>query len=93
MKNRVNIAVMVFVVTATSLLVAPQATEAQDAEIGFDVVLQWLNIKGLTKYDTVVDFRKDDFITRGESAKFYTQFGVLFGLDKTYTACDFSDLV
>ena len=41
---------------------------------------------------TVDAFRPDDFITRGEAAKFVTRYGTLLGIQKTYTQCEFSDL-
>jgi len=91
MNRKIQIAVLALVVAATGILAVP-TTSAQNSEVSFDIVVQWLNIKGLTKYNNVADFRKDDLITRGESSKFYTQFGKLFQLEKTYTACDFSDI-
>lgn len=91
MARKIHIAVLAAILAITGLLAAPSAS-AQNANVSFDIVLQWLHIKGLTKYNTVEDFRKDDLITRGESAKFYTQFGKLFKLEKTYTQCSFNDI-
>lgn len=88
----IQTSVLAFVIAVSAVFVAPYVTNAQNADVSFDVVLQWLNIKGLTKYNTVVDFRKDDSITRGEAAKFYSQFGVLFAVEKDYDQCNFSDL-
>ncbi len=48
--------------------------------------------EGLTKYDTVWDFRPNDLITRGEAAKFVNQYAQLEGLSKSYTQCQFSDI-
>lgn len=43
-------------------------------------------------YSVEGDFRGDDAITRGEAAKFVVQYAVMAGLEKNYTACDFTDL-
>lgn len=55
-------------------------------------VFPWLSETGLTKYDQEADFRGNDAITRGEAAKFIAQYAKEIGLEKTYTACEFTDL-
>lgn len=55
-------------------------------------VFPWLQTAWMTKYTQVDDFRGDDFITRWEAAKFVTQYAQAIQLEKTYYACEFTDL-
>ena len=56
-------------------------------------VLPWMFDNGLTKYDASADYRPNDSITRGESAKLFTQFAELIGLTKDSTkVCQFDDI-
>jgi len=58
----------------------------------FNTVLDWMFSEGLTRYDQVADFRPNDFITRGEAAKFVNQYAQLEWLTKNYTQCNFWDI-
>lgn len=58
----------------------------------FAEVFVRLSAEGLTTMSTQAEFRENDQITRGEAAKFISEYAQLKGLPKTYTDCTFSDL-
>lgn len=57
-------------------------------------VVSWMHENGLTKFDNKEDFWRERPVTRGEIAKFFTQFAVLYGKEKvkTSTECQFNDI-
>lgn len=52
--------------------------------ISTSTVVDFLFENGMTKFETVVDFRANDFITRGESAKFVGEYAVAIDFDASY---------
>ncbi len=58
----------------------------------FAEVLQWMYDNGLTSYDTEIGFMPDDYLQRGQAAKFIATYGEMIGLEETNTNCDFSDI-
>lgn len=56
-----------------------------------DTVFPWLVENNLTKYTQVSDFRPRDTITRGEAAKFVTEYAWVIGIEKVGGSCEFSD--
>lgn len=48
--------------------------------------------EGLTIYDDQGEFRGDEEITRGEAARFVSQFGKIIGLQNSYRICEFTDI-
>ncbi len=58
----------------------------------FGEVLQWMYDNGLTSYDTEVGFMPDDYLQRGQAAKFIATYGVMIGLEETNTNCTFEDV-
>jgi hypothetical protein len=60
----------------------------------FDDVLDWMYDNGLTKFNTTDSFRPDDFVTRGEISKFFSNFAQLQGLEisKEESECSFNDI-
>jgi hypothetical protein len=57
-----------------------------------DDTFDWLVNNGLTKYTNLQDFRPNDPISRGEAAKFLTQYGRLIELQEVDKSCEFSDI-
>ncbi|MBS8121764.1 S-layer homology domain-containing protein [Candidatus Vampirococcus lugosii] len=65
--------------------------ELQDEE--FELALAFLKRYGLTKYNSVDEFRPFDELTRQESAKFFAGFGgEVLGLESTNNNCSFNDI-
>lgn len=57
-----------------------------------DSVHSRLYNNGLTRYDSLGDFRPDDWITRGEMSKFVTKYAEFRWLQKNYNQCNFNDI-
>jgi len=57
-------------------------------------LIDWMHENGLTKFNTIEDFGPDRLITRGEIAKFFTQFAALLELKivKSNDQCKFKDI-
>lgn len=60
-------------------------------DVSFDTVLSWLTSEWLTQYNNTTDFRWADSITRGEAAKFASQYASVIGFEWSFDACTFSD--
>jgi thiol-disulfide isomerase/thioredoxin len=58
----------------------------------FAEVLQWMYDNGLTSYDTEIGFMPDDYLQRGQAAKFIATYGEMIGLEETNTNCTFDDI-
>lgn len=64
------------------------------AQTSDDAVVSWMYDNGLTMFDNKEDFWWDRPVTRGEIAKFFTQFAIVYGKQKTKDAseCQFNDI-
>jgi len=48
--------------------------------------------EGLTIYDDEEEFRGNDEVTRGEAARFVTEYARMLELDDDYLFCNFTDI-
>lgn len=46
----------------------------------------------LTSYDTEIGFMPDDYLQRGQAAKFIATYGEMISLPETNSGCVFSDV-
>lgn len=58
----------------------------------FSTILSRMHNKWLTKYNVISDFRPHEYITREQSAKFFTEFGKIIWLNKWSENCAFTDI-
>jgi hypothetical protein len=58
----------------------------------FSTVLDWMYSNGLTKYNTEASYRPNDYVTRGEIAKFFVQYAKFKNLTKSSNNCAFNDI-
>lgn len=82
---------------ASLLLVAFGYAEQIEEDMQLNEVEQavsWMHDLGMTKFDTVDAFRPDDYVTRQEAAKFFSQFAtnVRYQVIDQNKFCGFDDL-
>lgn len=71
-----------------------QADLPYDPNLSTQQLIDWMYDNGLTKFKTIEDFGPDRLITRGEIAKFFTQFAAILDMKviKSNELCKFSDI-
>lgn len=74
------------------LALALVVTFAVRAEESFADVLSWMFNNKLTSYDTEAGFMPDDYLQRGQAAKFIATYGAMISLPQTYSNCAFNDV-
>lgn len=87
-----SIIILVLVSSIFSYTHALEIPVQSDPE--FVAALDWMFSYGLTKYTSPKEFKSEDFVTREQAAKFYSQFAVniLYKVIDMTKYCEFSDL-